>query len=255
MDIMTRLFEIRQISLESFNRKDYAPAFEAFYLEVLPAFDSIEALYGTVGAPDEMVSNMAGEAVAQVRGKMDALGKKRQKTQYMMDLNLQLAVFVYPAILKFNGDSSAPLAQAFSVKWKEAFPESNVQAASFEDIQKGFHRKFCYITTAVCRDTGRSDDCYELELLRNYRDGYMAGLPNGEALITSYYDVAPTIVKHISARGDASQIYRGIWDSYLEPCIRMIENGENEACCDLYRTMVEDLKTRYFYDQRSRCTV
>ena len=31
MQTMTDLFKIRQISLESFNRKQYAPAFEEFY--------------------------------------------------------------------------------------------------------------------------------------------------------------------------------------------------------------------------------
>ena len=34
VEIMTGLFETQQVSLASFNRKDYAPAFEAFYMQV-----------------------------------------------------------------------------------------------------------------------------------------------------------------------------------------------------------------------------
>ncbi len=246
MQTMTDLFKIRQISLESFNRKQYAPAFEEFYQKVLPAFDSIEELYKTVAEPQEMLGNMAREAVGQVKTDLDGLKKKRQKDQAMISYNLQLAVFVYPAILQYNGESSRPFLETFSRQWKEAFPATNVQAASFEEIQNGFHRKFCYISTAVCRETGRPDDCYELELLRSYRDGYLSERPDGDELIKRYYDLAPSIVKHISQHKDASQIYQGIWEQYLEPCIRLIENEQNEECCELYETMVEDLKEKYF---------
>ena len=54
--------------------------------------------------------------------------------------------------------------------WKEAFPKSALQATSFEEIEQGFRKKFCYITSAVCETFGKPDDCYELTLLRNYRD-------------------------------------------------------------------------------------
>ena len=246
MEIMTGLFETQQVSLASFNRKDYAPAFEAFYMQVLPAFDSIEELYKTVGEPQEMLSNMVDAAISKVQEKMGALSKRKQN-QEMIDKNLQLAVFIYPAILRYKGESSQPLLEIFKAKWKEAFPQSNVTPASFDEIQQGFHRKFCYISTAVCENTGLADDCYELNLLRNYRDGYMASLPDGEDLIRRYYDVSPTIVKHISARDDASAIYSRIWEEYLQPCIHLIEDGKNEECCELYQDMVNTLKNAYFF--------
>ena len=61
-----------------------------------------------------------------------------------------------------------------------------------------------------------------------------------------YYDQAPSIVKHIDRRDNASEIYRSIWDTYLSECIGMIENGELENCRDLYIRMVEDLRKEYF---------
>ena len=130
-----------------------------------------------------------------------------------------------------------------------AFPKSNLQAADYEFIEKGFHKKFCYITTAVCETFQKPDDCYELTLLRNYRDQYLAALPEGEEIIRAYYDVAPTIVKHINRQKNAGEIYRDIWSDYLSPCIHMIEEGKNEECKDLYIKMVRDLQKEYFYLQ------
>ena len=160
---------------------------------------------------------------------------------------LEMAGYVFPALLQYKGESTKPLVDHILASWKEAFPKSNLSAAPYETIEQGFHRKWCYITTAACAELGRSDDCYELNLLRDYRDGYLAKLENGSELIRSYYDVAPTIVKHISKRSDASAIYHWIWESYIDPCIRMIEDGRMNECKVRYEEMVSVLKERYFY--------
>jgi hypothetical protein len=178
---------------------------------------------------------------------VNAEKKKRAREQRMMDLNLTMAVFVFPSILQYKGNSSQPLVDKILEGWKREFPKSNLAYAEYEEIEKGFHRKFCYITTAVCESSGRADDCYELTLLRDYRDHYLAEQPEGNEMIHEYYDVAPSIVKHINRKGNASEIYQSIWETYLSPCIHMIEDGELESCRDLYREMVYTLKDEYFY--------
>lgn len=163
-----------------------------------------------------------------------------------MDLNMSMAVFVIPMVLEYKGNSSKPLSEKLLASWKRAFPKTNLQAAEFSFVEEGFHKKFCYITTAVCESFDKPDDCYELTLLRDYRDTYLASLPEGEALIQEYYDVAPSIVKHINQTETPHQIYRSIWEQYLSPCIQMIEHGRMEECRDLYEEMVYGLKDRYF---------
>ena len=165
----------------------------------------------------------------------------------MIDLNMAMVSFVFPMVLEYRGNSSAPLADKLTEAWKEAFPKSDIHAATYEEIEQGFHRKFCYITTAVCQTFGKPDDCYELTLLRDYRDHYLSSLPGGREMIQEYYDVAPSVVKHISRRENADEIYRSIWDEYLSPCIRMIENGEKEACRDKYVEMVSALRDEYLF--------
>lgn len=250
IESMGRMLNKDENALETFNRKNYAAGFQRKYQQFVPAFDAIEQLYHDVKEPEAMLHNMAQALTDSAVAAIEAIPRRGAKENALMNFNMQLAVFVYPAILYYKGDSSKPLTEEVSKCWKAAFPKTNVQPAEMEYIEKGFHRKFCYITTAVCTTQGKPDDCYELTLLRDYRDGYLAGLENGEELIARYYDVAPTIVRHINERPDSGEIYTGIWDEYLSPCIHMIEDGRKEECRLLYMQMVYDLQDRYFRENR-----
>lgn len=235
--------------LDSFKKSSYQQGFEVIYNKYVPVMDAIEAVYSSVMEPEQCIENMAQALVGTAVERVNECTKKSQRESVMMDMNMTMAVYVFPMLLKYKGTSSRPLVDKILADWKEAFPKSNLQAAEYEYIEKGFHRKFCYITTAVCETFQKPDDCYELTLLRNYRDQYLASLPEGEALIKAYYDVAPTIVKHINKQKDSSVIYENIWKDYLSPCISMIEEGKNEDCRALYTEMVENLQEKYFYLQ------
>ena len=248
-EIMSSLADDAAGSMQHFNRDHYADAFQKFYEKCLPAFDSIETLYGQVKEPDEMIANMASTYL-EGAAKFLSGAKKTQRDARQMQLNMQLAVYVYPAILHYRGESSQALAETIQKLWKQNFPKANVSMADFETIQAGFRKRFCYITTAVCQSTGGGDDCYELTLLRNYRDNYLYSLEDGEQMIRRYYDVAPSIVKHIDERDDSTEIYSGIYDTWILPCIRMIENGRNEECRETYEGMVETLREQYFFREQ-----
>ena len=232
--------------LDSFKKKYYEENFNRVYERYLPTMDAIEQVYTSVLEPEAFIQNMSRALVDTAVEKVNGCAKKSQKESTMMDMNLVMAIYIFPSLLHYRGTSTQPLVDQILADWKEAFPKSNLQAAEYEYIEKGFHKKFCYITTAVCQTFQKPDDCYELTLLRDYRDEYLAKLPEGESIIRAYYDVAPTIVKHINRREDAPAIYENIWKEYLSPCISMIEAGEKEACKDLYIEMVETLQKKYF---------
>jgi len=65
-------------------------------------------------------------------------------------------------------------------------------------------------------------------------------------VIQEYYDVAPTIVKHINRRENAEDIYRGIYETYLRTCIGLIREDKNEQCRKVYTDMVYELEDKYF---------
>ena len=41
------------------------------------------------------------------------------------------------------------------------------------------------------------------------------------------------------------EVYRGLWDNYISPCIQLIELGMYEDCRELYIKMVTELKNVY----------
>lgn len=233
--------------LGNFKRNLYAGQFQAYCGRHEATLQALEDGYRTVIDKEQYLTNMAAALTAAAVERLDGLKKNGQKDQAMMDMNLVLAVYLIPSVREFAGESAAPFEEKLLAAWKETFPKSNVQGSDFAGINAGFRRKYCYITTAVCQTFGKPDDCYELNLFRDFRDHYLETSTDGESAIRRYYDVAPTIVKHINKKRNRDEIYRGIWDTYLEPCMRMIERGKNEECRDLYLGMVKDLEDRYFH--------
>lgn len=232
---------------DAFKRNVYADNFEERYEEIGPDLLALEEAY--VVAPDKeaFLSEIGKEPAASLKEELDAIKSKRKKDLREMNASLTMVTFVLPLLLHYNKPFTDTLTDEIVDAWGETFPKSKIKKATFEEINDGFRRKWCYITTAVCDNLGKSDDCYELTLLRQYRDGYLLKQKDGAEMIRQYYDVAPTIVKRINRKEDAKQIYCDIYEEYLKPCIRLIEEDRLSECCDRYRTMVTDLKNQYLF--------
>lgn len=104
----------------------------------------------------------------------------------------------------------------------------------------------CFITTAACEFLNKEDDCYELTMFRNFRDSWLAHQPEGENLIKEYYEIAPNIVENINKSNIKEKIYIKIWNEYLLPCLRYIEENRFEECKELYTLMVKSLKSDFY---------
>lgn len=97
----------------------------------------------------------------------------------------------------------------------------------------------CFITTAICGQDGKPDDCDELQTLRGFRDTVMTDRPEWANLTQHYYEIAPRIVDAINARADSGEIWRQLRDVYLRDAIAAVKLGENEKAISIYREMVE----------------
>lgn len=104
----------------------------------------------------------------------------------------------------------------------------------------------CFITSAVCESFGKSNDCYELTVFREFRDNWLIKQADGKALIREYYRVAPHIVEQIKFSPNAREIYIKIWEQYLRPCLYYIEKGDNLHCKKMYVAMVNYLRKKFF---------
>ena len=245
---VTLLFGFQGKGLKQFKKDTYKPAFKEFMQGAKPFFDSVDSMLPenlSSGEYSEICENIAGFFIEYVQSIRDKFKSKSGKADVQRDMNLYMVTYVFPGILSQRGDWSDLLCQKIEEQWAIDFPDSNIHAASFEEIQSGFKTKLCYVTTAVCESLGKGPDCRELELLKNYRDTYLAEKENGELLIQEYYDIAPTIVKRINRSEDPQQIYSQIWNDYIYTCIQCIENNELEQCEKVYTDMVDTLFQKY----------
>ena len=114
-----------------------------------------------------------------------------------------------------------------------------------DNIPISRHGSGCFITSAVCRDSGLPDDCYELQAFRKFRDEWLVNKPYGKKDIRKYYLYAPTIVKCIDKEENSSEIYQMIRLEYLNKCLKLIEEENFEQCYLVYKQMVDELSGKY----------
>ena len=103
----------------------------------------------------------------------------------------------------------------------------------------------CYLTTACTKAMGLSDDCYELETLRRYRDTYLKSAPGGQCDICEYYEIAPQIVRKINEKPNSLTIWQRVYEELIVPCVKLIETGKNEEAREQYTSYTKSLKMTY----------
>ncbi len=103
----------------------------------------------------------------------------------------------------------------------------------------------CFITTAVCEYFGREDDCYELTMLRSFRDNWLAKQKNGNMEIALYYQCAPQLVEKMKASPDYASTCEELMHTYIRPCVELIKKHQNEACRQLYVQGLQYMLNKY----------
>lgn len=102
----------------------------------------------------------------------------------------------------------------------------------------------CFLTTACTEARNLPDDCVELQTLRNFRDTYIASLPDGKDQIAEYYRVAPEIVEKIKRRPDSQKILDEIYCK-IDQAVQLISRHQKAEAFTLYKQLVTSLQTRY----------
>lgn len=97
----------------------------------------------------------------------------------------------------------------------------------------------CYITTAICEASGKPDDCYELTMMRKFRDQWLAKQPDGYYLINDYYETAPKIVAAIDSLRERSSIYDYLNCNFLKKCVDFAGRNLMADCKKCYMDMVQ----------------
>lgn len=119
----------------------------------------------------------------------------------------------------------------------KATAKSPAKKATAKGVKKKKEDLMCFLTTACVGHYGLPDNCYELETLRNYRDGYLMQTAAGKDLVKDYYSVAPGIVRSISLHPSKEKFYTYIYERVQRSCCA-IENKQLEKARAIYQRMV-----------------
>lgn len=103
---------------------------------------------------------------------------------------------------------------------------------------------WCFITTAVCENSGKPDDCEELTLLRNFRDTFMQQTELRRAKVAQYYNEAPALVSAIEAlpEEDRANVYTALESTFIVPAIEAIKEGDLHKAEAIYTLMFNYVK-------------
>lgn len=173
---------------------------------------------------------------------------RRKRDIKALDHKMNMVSYFVPLMGEIPSDNAKAFTDEIVEEWNSRMPEYKIGHSDYHAIKNGFRRgMFCYITTAVCQSLNKSDDCYELSALRKYRDEYLLSSESGREIVKEYYNIAPTIVKRIDRQPHSRDIYRKIWEDYLNPCICLIEENKKEECKNRYVDMVRKLEKEYLY--------
>lgn len=105
----------------------------------------------------------------------------------------------------------------------------------------------CFITSACVEAMGLSDDCKELQILRQFRDNYLQKSPEGRKITMEYYKVAPRIVEEIKRKPDSCQIFKEIFND-TKKIVSQIEQGNSKMAITIYKCMMSQLKKKYLHN-------
>ena len=124
---------------------------------------------------------------------------------------------------------------------------NNISASdySYKDDEGSVSEPGCYLTTACVDYFGKADDCYELETLRSFRDGYMQTSSEMKQAAKKYYVIAPRIVAKINALPDKAIVYKEMYTNLVQRCINLINRGKNKQAYETYKNYSENLEKKY----------
>ncbi len=100
----------------------------------------------------------------------------------------------------------------------------------------------CYLTTACMQHFAQqfNDKCYELQLLRWFRNNFVS-----EEDIAHYYETAPIIVDAINQLPNNNVIYSQIYFDIIEYCVKAIEQGQYDIAYKRYKDSILALEEKY----------
>ena len=119
-----------------------------------------------------------------------------------------------------QNDNSIALYDKNGSKIVEIYPDETTTLNGVPAINYGVDETNgstgCYLTTACVDYFGKPDDCYELETLRSFRDGFMQTSTEMKEAAKKYYVIAPKIVAKINSLPNKASVYQKMYTDLVQ---------------------------------------
>ena len=168
---------------EDFGKKhDYDKRFDEYSAQYVGLMNDMQRLVNTVLPEEqkkalEFIGSSFMDELQRVWEENRANGRARE-----MD-RMTIVIYLIPLIRLQGYEWCDDVCLAIRDEWVKRYPKEIFHLASYDDIAGGFRKRLCFITTAVCENSGKADNCYELTAFRRFRDEELARTAEGRALI------------------------------------------------------------------------
>lgn len=134
------MFDDKEKMLKHLKKKSYEENTELFEREYGHYFHEMAEYLAKNGDKETAAEEIAECLIQAVKKKFtNKKGKIDSRTQ--VDLNFFMIYFVFPSILKMEGEDAKLLADNICTMWGENFTESNIKYADYETLYGSFREK------------------------------------------------------------------------------------------------------------------
>lgn len=123
-------------------------------------------------------------------------------------------------------------------------PNGKIQKVIYPQDRSSSGGGGCFLSTACIETQNLPDNCYELQLLRKFRDDFVLNLPKGKQILKKYYRIAPEIISAINQNKNRKKVYENLFKNIQQSCKLIERNRFNDAFL-LYANTVKQLSIRF----------
>lgn len=129
-----------------------------------------------------------------------------------------------------------------TVHVKVNYENKSYSATTKVDGKKETSSGSCYLTSACMQHFNAefNDHCYELQVLRWFRDNFVS-----EEDIIHYYETAPVIVEAINNSSNFQEAYSDIYQNVVQFCVHAIELKQYDEAYERYKNSILSLEEKY----------
>jgi len=124
------------------------------------------------------------------------------------------------------------------------YPKSDRRCNRFEN--KPDYVPTCFLTTAICDMLGMEDNCYGLNVMRNFRDNILVNDSRYYPLLAEYEVVGPIISENMYNDEHGIEVAEYYFENYIyDIVINLSTRKDYNDAVDKYVEMVNDFKRMY----------